>query len=101
MLLKYLKPYKLKKAVYTQDDELNDILDSYEDVATIQANIQPAGGELKIQLYGKEIIKYHTVFCYANVSIKEGLFIEYDGAHHEIQSIQKWGHWVFDIKVVS
>lgn len=101
MLLKYLKSYKLKKAIYTQDDELNDILTGYEDVATIQADIQPASGKEKIQLYGRDIINYMTVFCYANPLIEEGLYIEKDGLNYRIMPIQKWQHWTFDIEGIK
>jgi hypothetical protein len=101
MRLRNLKPHKLKKAVYEKDDELNDIFVGYEEIGTIQANIQPAGGQTKIQQYGTEIHKYHTVFCYANILVVGGLFIEYEGLHHEIQPIQKWQHWTFDIKAVK
>lgn len=101
MRLRNLKEYKLKKAIYTKDDELNDVFSGYEEIGTIQADIQPSSGQLKTQQYGKEIVKYHTVFCYPSELIKEGLFVEYEGQHHEIQAIQKWRHWTFDIKVVE
>lgn len=95
-----LNTYKLKKAIYEQDDELNDILVGYEEVGTIQANMQPLQGYSKVQQYGQEITKYLGVVMYPNVLVEEGLYIEYDKKHYQIQPIQKWKHWEFDIKVV-
>lgn len=100
MRIKNLKSYPLKKALYDKDDELNDLLIGYEEIGTIKANIQPARGQEKIQLYGVEITKHMTVFCYPNTLIEEGLFIEVEGKHYRIQPIQKWRHWTFDIEVV-
>lgn len=101
MRLRNLKPYNLKKAIYEKDDELNDILVGYENIGIIQANIQPSSGKEKIQLYGREIIKYMTVFCYANPLIEEGLYIEKDGLHYRIMPIQGWQHWTFDMEVIK
>lgn len=101
MRLRNLKPYKLNKAIIELDDERNQTIVGYEEIATIDADIQPAGGNLKVQQYGKEITKYHTVFCYPNELIVEGLYIEYEGKYHLVKPIQKWRHWVFDIEVTS
>lgn len=100
MRIKNLKVYPLKKGLYDKDGELNDRLIGYEEIGTIQADIQPARGQEKIQLYGVDITKHMAVFCYPNALIEEGLFIEVDGENYRIQPIQKWKHWTFDIEVV-
>ncbi len=100
MRIKNLKVYPIKKALYEKDDELNDILLGYEEIGAIQANIQPARGQEKVQLYGVDITKHMTVFCYPNELIEEGLFIEVEGKDYRIKPIQKWRHWTFDIEVV-
>ncbi|WP_410495018.1 hypothetical protein QTL86_12770 [Cellulosilyticum sp. ST5] len=102
MRLRNLKPYKLNKAKYKPDDERNQILDGYEEIATINADIQPCSGQLKAQLYGKELTKYLTVYMFPNTYIEEGLFILVDNKYYEVQVIEKWDrHYRFDIKVVS
>ena len=102
MRLRNLKPYSLNKAKYTLDDERNQIFDGYEEIATINADIQPCSGQLKAQLYGKEITKYLTVYMNIQQGIEEGLFILVDGKYYEIQAIEKWDrHLRFDIKVVA
>lgn len=102
MRIRNLKSYKLKKGIYEQDDELNDILVGYEEVKLIQASIQPSRGQSKVMQYGTEITKYHTVFCYYDDAIEEGMYMEYQGEHHEVQPIMYWnGHITFDIKVVG
>lgn len=100
MRIKNLKVYPIKKALYEKDDEQNDILVGYEEIGTIQANIQPARGQEKVQLYGVDITKHMTVFCYPNELIEEGLFIEVEGKEYRIKPIQKWRHWTFDIEAV-
>lgn len=100
MRLLGLKQYKLKTGIYEKDDELNDVLVGYEPIGTIQANIQPCKGVVKAQLYGKEITKYLSVIMHPNPLVEEGLFIEHEGVHYEIQTILKWKHWSFDMKAV-
>ena len=102
MRLKNLKQYKMNKAKYTLDDERNQVFDGYEEIATIQADIQPCSGQLKVQLYGIEITKYLTVYMYPNEEVQEGLYIEVDGKYYEIQVIEHWDrHIRFDMKVVD
>lgn len=101
MRIQGLKPYMLKRAIYEKDDELNDIVVGYENIDIIQANIQPARGQSKLQLYGVEITSHMTVFCYPNNMICEELFIEVDEVNYKIKPIQKWKHWTFDIKAVK
>lgn len=100
MRLLGLKQYKLKTGIYEKDDELNDVLVGYEPIGTIQANIQPCKGVVKAQLYGKEITKYLSVIMHPNLLVEEGLFIDHEGVHYEIQTISKWKHWSFDMKAV-
>ena len=100
MRIKNLKVYPLKKGMYEKDDELNDRLIGYEEIGTIQANIQPCKGVVKAQLYGKEITKYLSVIMHPNPLVEEGLFIEHEGVYYEIQTISKWKHWSFDMKAV-
>lgn len=100
MRIKNLKGYPIKKPIYQKDDELNDIIIGYEEIGMIQANIQPARGHEKVQLYGVDITKHMTVFCYPNELLEEGLFIEVEGKNYRIKPIQKWRHWTFDIEVV-
>lgn len=101
MRLKNIRKYRLNKAIIELDDELNQTIVGYDLIGVIEADIQTSTGSLKMQQYGKEIVKYHTVFCYPNEQINEGLYIEYDGKQHLIHSIQKWRHWVFDIEVMT
>lgn len=102
MRLRNLKPYKVFKKLYTLDDERNQVFDGYEEIATIQADIQPCSGQLKVQLYGIEINKYLTVYMYPNEEVQEGLYIEVNGKYYEIQVIEHWDrHIRFDIKVVD
>ena len=102
MRLRNLKPYKLNKAIIELDDERNETIVGYEEIDTINADIQPCRGEFKAQIYGKEIIKYLTVYMNLQCGIEEGLYIEVDGKYYEIQAIERWHtHIVFDIKVVS
>lgn len=102
MRLRNLKPYTLNKAKYTLDDERNQVLDGYEEIATINADIQPCSGQLKYELYGKEVTKYLTVYMNIQQGIEEGLFILVDGKYYEIQAIEKWDrHYRFDVKVVT
>lgn len=92
----------LYKPKYTIDDERNQVLAGYEKIGVINADIQPCKGEVKAQLYGKEITKYLTVYMNLQSGIEEGLYIELDGKYYEIQVIERWHtHMVFDIKVVS
>ena len=102
MRLRNLNPYTLNKAKYTLDDERNQVFDGYEEIASIQADIQPCSGQLKYQLYGKEVTKYLTVYMYPHESIEEGLFILVNGKYYELQDIERWDrHLRFDIKVVE
>ena len=102
MRLRNLKQYKLNKAKYTLDDERNQVFDGYEEIATIQADIQPCSGQLKAQLYGLEITKYLTAYMYPNEEVQEGLYIEVNGKYYEVQVIERWDrHIRFDIKVVD
>lgn len=102
MRLRNLKPYKLYKAKYTLDDERNQVNDGYEEIADIQADIQPCSGQLNAQLYGIEITKYLTVFMYPNELIEEGLYIEVNGKYYMIQVIEHWDrHIRFNVKVVD
>lgn len=102
MRLRNLKPYKLFKAKYTLDDELNQVRDGYEEIADIQADIQPCSGQLKAELYGLEITKYLTVYMYTNSNVSEGKYIYYNDKYYEIQVIEHWDkHIRFDIKVVE
>ena len=100
MRLLGLKTYKLKKAAYEKDDELNDVLVGYEQIGIIQANIQPCKGSIRAQLYGNEMTKYLSVMMHPNLLVEEGLFIEYEGVNYKIQPILKWKHWTFDMKAV-
>ena len=102
MRLRNLKPYTLNKAKYTMDDERNQVLDGYEEIATINADVQPCSGQLKAQLYGLEITKYLTVYTNIQLGIEEGLYLLIDGKYYEIQAIEKWDrHYRFDVKAVT
>lgn len=102
MRLRNLKPYSLNRAKYKLDDERNQIKDGYEEIAIIQADIQPCSGQLKAQLYGLEITKYLTVYMYLNDDVEEGLHILVGGKYYEIQAIENWDrHMRFDIKLVD
>lgn len=102
MRLRNLKSYTLNRAQYTLDDERNQVLSGYEEIATIQADVQPCSGQLKAQLYGIEITKYLTVYMYPNSNIAEGLYILVSGKCYQIQTIEHWDkHMRFDIKVVE
>ena len=102
MRLRNLKPYTLNKAKYTLDDERNQVLDGYEEIATINADVQPCSGQLKAQLYGLEITKYLTVYTNIQLGIEEGLYLLIDGKYYEIQAIEKWDrHYRFDVKAVT
>ena len=102
MRLRNLKPYTLNKAKYTMDDERNQIFDGYEEIATINADVQPCSGQLKAQLYGLEITKYLTVYTNIQLGIEEGLYLLIDGKYYEIQAIEKWDrHYRFDVKAVT
>lgn len=100
MRIRNLKPYKLKKGIYEKDDEFNDILVGYEDIGIVYANIQPASGIEKAQMYGTEITKYQSVIIHPQLGIEEGLYIEYEDANYMIGPISKWRHWEFDMKAV-
>lgn len=102
MRLRNLKPYTLNRAQYTLDDERNQVLSGYEEIATIQAYVQPCSGQLKAQLYGIEITKYLTVYMYPDSNITEGLYILVNSKYYQIQTIEHWDkHIRFDIKVVG
>ena len=102
MRLRNLKPYTLNKAKYTLDDERNQVLDGYEEIATINADVQPCSGQLKHELYGKEVTKYLTVYTNIQLGIEEGLYLLIDGKYYEIQAIEKWDrHYRFDVKAVT
>ena len=102
MRLRNLKPYTLNKAKYTLDDERNQVLDGYEEIATINADVQPCSGQLKYELYGKEVTKYLTVYTNIQLGIEEGLYLLIDGKYYEIQAIEKWDrHYRFDVKAVT
>ncbi len=101
MRLRNLKAYTLYKAKYVLDDERNQVLDGYEEIAHIYADIQPCKGEVKVQLYGKEITKHLTVYMNIQEGVEEGLYIGVNGKYYEIQAIEKWQtHMRFDIKAV-
>lgn len=101
MRLRNLKPYSLNRIKYTLDDERNQVKDGYEEIATIQADIQPCSGQLKVQLYGIEITKYLTVYMIPNADVEEGLYILINGKYYEVQVIEHWDrHIRFDIKAV-
>ncbi|MEC1177621.1 hypothetical protein P9B03_03920 [Metasolibacillus meyeri] len=100
-----LKPYPFKKfGKVTEDD--GTTYDGWGDVDTLQANVQPVGGKMHVEMYGAKI-KYMLV-AYAetvdDLTENDGLCI-YVAADkdpdYKVVAIRPWyAHFVIDLERV-
>lgn len=99
MRLRNQKEYTLKQKIRTTDEELNERI-TYEVVGSIKADIQPASGRIRAEIYGVKMMD--MLVAYTKADVKENQVITYEDIDYKVVAKKRWyDYLIFDLERVE